>query len=177
MAREPARAVRSAPAKRTRKVASPKIIERETPQAAAKRALANLEAAESRRGKTVAVVQHDPAIRNGGTAKPVTTQLEFDLDAALEKLNLDFIECRDIGHPWRKASTRWMKAENAWEQAMVCGRCGTRRTRWLSRTGSILGGGYDYADGYQLKGSGRLVGTDRDKVRLASILGDKKAEQ
>jgi hypothetical protein len=36
--------------------------------------------------------------------------------------------------------------------------------------GSILGGSYEYPDGYQHKGLGRLDGADRDSLRLESLL-------
>jgi len=41
----------------------------------------------------------------------------------------------------------------------------------MSRTGALLDSKYDYADGYTVKGLGRLSGVDRDVIRLQSILG------
>jgi hypothetical protein len=34
----------------------------------------------------------------------------------------------------------------------------------------VLGGSYEYPDGYQHKGLGRLDGADRDSLRLESLL-------
>lgn len=93
-----------------------------------------------------------------------------DLDAAISHMDLEFIQCRDFGHSWRPYSARWLPSENCYESQLRCARCKAIRTRWLSRTGSQVGGGYDYADGYLVKGIGRLTGTDRDKIRLASVL-------
>jgi hypothetical protein len=42
--------------------------------------------------------------------------------------------------------------------------------RYLSRTGHQLGGQYDYPEGYLVKGMGRLTGSDRDVIRLQSVL-------
>jgi hypothetical protein len=93
-----------------------------------------------------------------------------DLDAAISHMELEFIQCRDFGHSWRPYSARWLPSDNCYESQLRCARCKAIRTRWLSRTGSQVGGGYDYADGYLVKGIGRLTGTDRDKIRLASVL-------
>jgi hypothetical protein len=41
--------------------------------------------------------------------------------------------------------------------------------RLLTSTGAQLGNAYHYPDGYALQGFGRLTGTDRDAVRLASL--------
>lgn len=95
---------------------------------------------------------------------------ERDVEGAVNKMSVDHLQCRDFGHSWRPFSARWMPRENYYESQLRCARCHTIRTRWLSRTGAQVGGSYDYAEGYQIKGLGRLTGTDRDHVRLASVL-------
>lgn len=113
-----------------------------------------------------------PAKRSASTATPTKPAHghEVDLDAAISHMELEFIQCRDFGHSWRPYSARWVPRDNCYESQLRCARCKAIRTRWLSRTGSQIGGGYDYADGYLVKGIGRLSGTDRDKIRLASII-------
>lgn len=108
-----------------------------------------------------------PAARVLATAEATHNS---DLDAAISHMELEFIQCRDFGHSWRPYSARWLPSDNCYESQLRCARCKAIRTRWLSRTGSQVGGGYDYADGYLVKGIGRLTGTDRDKIRLASVL-------
>lgn len=93
-----------------------------------------------------------------------------DVRAAVRSMDLTHVQCRDFGHSWRPYTARWLSKFNQYESQLVCSRCTTIRTRFLSRTGEQLGGGYDYADGYLIKGLGRLSGHDRDEVRLASIL-------
>lgn len=85
-------------------------------------------------------------------------------------MNVDFVQCRDFGHSWRPLSARWLEKQSCYESVLRCTRCGTDRHRWLSSTGTQLSGAYEYADGYLVKGLGRLTGTDRDMVRLASVL-------
>lgn len=95
---------------------------------------------------------------------------EFDLDDALKNMNVDYIQCRDFGHSWRPHTARWLESQQHYESQLRCSRCGTMRQRFLSRTGAQIGGAYLYAEGYRVKGVGRLTGGDRDKVRLRSIL-------
>jgi hypothetical protein len=56
-----------------------------------------------------------------------------------------------------------------YEQHLRCQRCTTVRKRFLNRHGHVVSSGYDYDDGYIIKGLGRMVGTDKDTLRLASI--------
>jgi len=93
-----------------------------------------------------------------------------DVQKAIETMNLEYVQCRDFGHSWRPFSARWNSVENAYESQLQCSRCSTVRTRWLSTTGQQLQSSYNYADGYAVKGLGRLTGSDRDIVRLTSVL-------
>lgn len=107
---------------------------------------------------------------------PVPDPHELAVEKAVGTMDLDFIVCRDLGHPWRKHNARLLGKENCYEQTFVCPRCGTERVRFLSLRGAILDSHYSYADGYQVKGIGRLTGTDRDKIRLRAVLSDVKPE-
>lgn len=83
---------------------------------------------------------------------------------------LEFIQCRDYMHSWRPLSARWMPSFNYFEQVLICGRCRTTKERKIGRRGQILESHYTYADDYQMpKGQGRMTGTDRDVLRLASV--------
>jgi hypothetical protein len=113
--------------------------------------------------------------RTGGQYSPPKGQRGQDIhvrdvEKAIRGMDLEYIQCRDFGHSWRPSSARWVNAENAYETTLRCARCGTVRTRWLSRTGQQLQSNYEYASGYTVKGLGRLSGSDRDIVRLASVL-------
>lgn len=92
------------------------------------------------------------------------------LETALETLPERFLECRDLGHSWRPWTARAFGGRlGGFESVLRCSDCGTLRTRTLSRTGAVMSSHYTYPDGYLVAGLGRLTGTDRDAVRLASI--------
>ena len=156
----------------------------ESPERQAARALASLNAAEKSRAarqeaaeaKTAAEVKaaaRQPAKRSTQHEAPV----EVSVEAAVVHMNVDHLQCRDFGHSWRPFSARWIPKFNQYESQLKCLRCSTVRTRFLSRTGAQISSAYDYADGYQIKGLGRLTGVDRDVIRLHSILAviDKEA--
>lgn len=82
-----------------------------------------------------------------------------------------YLMCRDAGHSWRPHFAQWAEEHGCWERSLICSRCATRRVQYLSRTGARLnGGGYEYPEGYQHTGLGRLDGADRDTLRLESLL-------
>ena len=113
-----------------------------------------------------------PKQRAVSTAEPAMPAHGSDADVAqaISHMGLEFIQCRDFGHSWRPYSARWVPSDNCYESQLRCARCKTIRSRFLSRTGSQLSGNYDYPEGYLTKGLGRLTGTDRDMIRLASVL-------
>jgi hypothetical protein len=107
-------------------------------------------------------------------AEPVADPHELAVEKAVAAMDLDFIVCRDLGHPWRKHNARLIPRDNCYEQTFICPRCGTERVRFLSLSGAILDSHYQYAEGYEVKGIGRLTGSDRDRIRLRAVLSDVK---
>lgn len=97
-------------------------------------------------------------------------QADPSLQAIVQKMDLSHVQCRDFGHSWRPYSARWIPQDNCYRSELECQRCHTVRTRFLSRTGEQLSSAYDYVEGYQVHGMGRLTGHDRDIIRLQSIL-------
>jgi hypothetical protein len=91
------------------------------------------------------------------------------LKTALHGMKDDHLLCRDFGHSWRPFQARYIPQRRQYEERLKCSRCGTVRVRLLTSTGGQLGNAYVYPDGYALQGFGRLTGTDRDAVRLASL--------
>lgn len=81
----------------------------------------------------------------------------------------EFLQCRDFGHSWKSWHVATVPG-GAFEQILMCIRCSSKRSRLLNRSGEQVSKGYQYADGYQLQGFGRMVGHDRDEIRLASIV-------
>lgn len=107
------------------------------------------------------------------SAEPVrgmSESSEFDLDRALDALPAEYLECRDWGHSWRPYSATFNRKERMYVQTLECQRCTTKRDRMLGTRGQNLGASYEYADGYLMPGSGYLSTTDRDGIRLRSIM-------
>lgn len=110
-----------------------------------------------------------PKSRKNG--KPIADPHADEVEAAIGQMDPAHLHCRDWGHSWRPVSARLLPADNCYESRLVCDRCGTHRLRYLSMRGAQLDSRYDYAEGYTVKGLGRLTGTDRDIVRLKSLMG------
>lgn len=82
-----------------------------------------------------------------------------------------FLACRDYGHQWWPHTAHFSAREQAYDRTLRCKRCGTTRSQWISLRGEVLGGHYDYPEGYQAPpGSGRLDGDGRAALRLESTL-------
>lgn len=126
--------------------------------------------APARAPQTRKAAERTPSQRNVTAAIEKVSKAAFDLQAVVSGMDLTHVQCRDFGHSWRPYSARWIASYNSYESQLICNRCKTIRTRFLSRTGALTNSNYDYADGYLVKGMGRLTGNDRDTIRLASIL-------
>lgn len=91
------------------------------------------------------------------------------VDAAIADLDETSLQCRDFGHSWRPFEARYIPARRQYDERLRCARCDTIRIRLLDSRGAQLASHYDYADGYLVKGLGRLTGEDRDALRLAGV--------
>ena len=98
----------------------------------------------------------------------IATTSEVQVFAA--GLNNSFLLCRDLGHNWRPWGAQWVPEDNAYNRTLRCTRCKTARMQVLSVRGEVIQSKYDYADGYQHKGLGRVTGSGRDALRLESIV-------
>lgn len=92
------------------------------------------------------------------------------IKVALDAMDTATLECRDFGHSWRAYTASWLKSERCYESRIVCARCGTFRVRRLTTAGAVLSTHYAYPEGYLVKGLGRLVGDDRNVLRVESLL-------
>ena len=95
---------------------------------------------------------------------------EFDIDSAIHNMPDTYIQCRDFNHSWRPFTANWSQKERCYEVQLKCSRCKTTRHRLMNAEGSLLANRYTYADGYLIKGMGRMIGDERDKLRLESVL-------
>lgn len=81
---------------------------------------------------------------------------------------LRFIECRSLGHEWRKQSMIGVddtddtfRRPYGMSTGMIgipssCHNCGTRKVRWITRSGESLTR-YEHPDGYSRHGDDRLT--------------------
>lgn len=79
-----------------------------------------------------------------------------------------YLACRDHGHSWQPLDARYLQDGNI-ERILGCERCEARRVQKLDKRGYLVGGHYDYADGYAMVGIGRLDTDDRAVLRRTSI--------
>ena len=79
------------------------------------------------------------------------------------------LECRDERHDWRRMSARWLPEAGVFERKRKCRRCKTVKTQRLSELGTVVSNTYDYPDGYQTSGLGRLAGDSLAAMRLVSV--------
>lgn len=85
-------------------------------------------------------------------------------------LNDSYLLCREVGHTWRPHFARLDDERQGFVRTLRCTRCKTLRHQLLSYSGAVLTSHYEYPDGYQHKGFGRIVGHGRDTMRLESIM-------
>jgi hypothetical protein len=81
--------------------------------------------------------------------------------------DLDYVECRDLGHAWEPRSAR--RIDKGFERIMLCLRCSTERRQRLDAHGWPDGATYGYPDGYLSPGHGRMTRDDRGRLRLRAL--------
>jgi hypothetical protein len=84
-----------------------------------------------------------------------------------EDMPTEFLECRLWGHAWKAGTVSRDRASGAFDQGLVCIRCGGQRAYVLDRRGRFVKRRpYSYPDGYLMpKGTGRLSSGERDDLR------------
>ncbi len=86
-----------------------------------------------------------------------------------QDLSTSHLECRDMRHSWRPRGAKFLPELGVYERVRRCSRCKTERRETLSEAGAVLSRSYNYPDGYQTQGIGRLAGDSLDALRLASL--------
>lgn len=108
--------------------------------------------------------------RRGRLAGALTDPHSLDVEKAVTAMPVEHVQCRDFGHNWQPHNAVWLDRDQCYQVDLRCSRCTTVRTRLLNRRGAQLDSHYNYPDGYTITGIGRLTGTDRDQIRLKSVL-------
>ena len=82
-----------------------------------------------------------------------------------------FLWCRDVLHSWDPYSASVGKAGRLREvhQVLLCVRCGTFKTRFMTPAGIIRRTSYRYPPGYLLAEQGRMSPADRATVRRINL--------
>jgi hypothetical protein len=101
--------------------------------------------------------------------KPVRFAELGDVGAFAEGLSDAYLMCREMGHLWKPFSAWWNAEERCYSRTLRCTRCKTDREQLLSSQGAIVSSHYDYPDGYQREGLGRISGLGRDRLRLETM--------
>lgn len=93
---------------------------------------------------------------------------DFSLAAVIDTMRVEHVQCRDFGHSWRPYTAARLRG-GGYESTLRCSRCRTLRKRTLGNHGQVLASSYEYPEQYIILGLGRLVGEEKDHLRLASI--------
>lgn len=101
----------------------------------------------------------------------MTASRDTDVAAWARTLTDAALTCRDVGHYWRPFSASWDPESRSYYRVLRCGRCRTERHQLLDARGHPVRGHYVYPEHYLAPaGTGRLVGGERDTLRLEAIV-------
>lgn len=90
-----------------------------------------------------------------------------EVEALAATLSENFILCRDFGHTWKISSI--VRAGKGYDRNLFCPRCKTNRTQKLGLSGDVMDSSYQYQEGYQFKGLGRMLSDGRSALRLEAL--------
>ena len=84
-------------------------------------------------------------------------------------LPTEYVQCRELGHPWQPHTAQ--RLDYGFERTLLCPRCTAEKRQTLDSRGHQVGAPkIEYPEGYlNTPGHGRIDGTGRDAIRLASI--------
>jgi len=88
-----------------------------------------------------------------------------DVSAVDEK----FLDCRDIGHTWRKVEVTEDRKLKRYTRTVACQNCTTERVQVMDLQGYLIKAHYRYVAGYLLDGAGYLTADDRAVMRLRNL--------
>src|SRR5262245_5266885 len=88
-----------------------------------------------------------------------------EVAAFASQLPENFLLCREMGHNWRPWAAQWNPDEQCFDRTLRCTRCKCKRNQSLSNSGAVVASNYEYPDGYEHKGFGRISGEGRDRLR------------
>lgn len=131
---------------------------------AARAAAATTTRRRTAKSRRLAVVEPDPA---------TPTRVDFadpgEVREWADTLPERFLHCRELNHNWRPYNVGRHR-DGGFERVLRCSRCKARKYQHLSTDGMLVGSPrLEYPDGYLHTGNGRITGTSRGVLRLASL--------
>lgn len=78
-----------------------------------------------------------------------------------------FVHCRTMGHVWAQRTVEHVK--EGFYQLLGCKTCPTTKEQIINRRGEIIHSHINYAEGYLIKGLGRLRADTKAVLRLESV--------
>lgn len=92
-----------------------------------------------------------------------------DVAKFAERLPNDYLMCRTWAHSWDPGSSSVQRSNGRIHWTVGCSICGTVRTRFMNPSGGILGNRYDYPEGYQSDGMGRISQRGMAQIRMETL--------
>lgn len=133
--------------------------------ASAKSSVADLD--KQRRRRASAIIAASDRIEATSSVKSV--------QKALADYDDDFIECRDLRHPWQVVG--YFRNGGMVSRRLQCQRCPTVRIDVWSRSGQRVDSHYVYPPGYQIHGTGGHVSPEmirKEVMKRVDIFGNKE---
>lgn len=104
-------------------------------------------------------------------ATPVASEDQIHGETFAASLPDKFLDCRELGHNWRRWTCEWNKETKSYDRALRCVVCKSVRNLVCDDSGDVVKSSYDYKPGYLavnvIKGT-----TSRSVFRLEGITRD-----
>lgn len=92
-----------------------------------------------------------------------------DVAMFAKRLPQDFLLCRTWQHSWDPETSTVQRRGGHIHWGVECSICGTVRTCIMTARGEIVGNRYDYPEGYQSAGMGRISRDGRAQIRMETL--------
>lgn len=92
----------------------------------------------------------------------------IDVEEYAQGLSDSFLHCRELGHVWRPRSVIRIP-DGGFTRTLVCAQCTTTRIQDLNAWGVAVRNRYRHAEGYLMRGLGRMDSTSLGVLRREAI--------
>lgn len=77
--------------------------------------------------------------------------------------------CRVMGHEWAHIPGALGGEHGTYGLRSHCSHCGTKRTKWITRSGAVARGQYEYPKDYASRGDERLESTQWRRLLITTL--------